>query len=205
GAGGSPDQPTVIFTIKVDKNVNDQPFANIGKLSAIESEEVLFTICTIFRIESVEQYTDELWEIKLKDHFHDNISDKPTLLDLGTIFHLSGEYDRAIKYNQLLLEKLPPNHSKIPTLYNNIGSVHNSQALETRLKLLHENHSSLAITYNNIRSVHKNQGNYVDALNCYDKALEIQLKSLPENHPLLATTYNNIGSMWNNQGNYVEA
>ena len=66
GEGQSAGIVSVIFEITVDLAVRGHPFARIDHLSSIKDEgEVLFSIGSIFRIESVELETDTIWLVKL--------------------------------------------------------------------------------------------------------------------------------------------
>lgn len=58
GEGQSAGIVSVIFEITVDLAVHSRPFARIDHLSSIKDEgEVLFSIGSIFRVESVELET----------------------------------------------------------------------------------------------------------------------------------------------------
>ncbi|CAF4029855.1 unnamed protein product [Adineta steineri] len=61
----SADEVSIIFEIKTNYNLTNVIFADISKLSSIEDEEeVLFSLCSVFRILSVEEDTNnKLWKI----------------------------------------------------------------------------------------------------------------------------------------------
>lgn len=71
--------------------------------------------------------------------------------------------------------------------------------------VLGENHPDVATIYNNIGSAYKAQGNYVQAMDCYQKSLSVRLAVYGENHPYVALGYNNIGCLYYNQGIYTQA
>ncbi|CAF3199297.1 unnamed protein product, partial [Rotaria socialis] len=64
---GTYDYPKVVFTINIDNSIgNDQVFATIEDVSNFsQEEEILFTIGTVFRVDSVEQVTDTYWSVEL--------------------------------------------------------------------------------------------------------------------------------------------
>ncbi len=131
------------------------------------------------------------------------------------------EYDKAINYYKLALQsallKDGERHPDVATIYNNIGSIYNSQgdyakaleynnkSLEIRLSVLGERHPDVAASYINIGSAYHSQGDYAKALEYNNKSLEILLSVLGERHPDVATSYNNIGSIYNSQGDYAKA
>lgn len=136
--GGSTDNPGVIFTIEIDNDINDQPFATFENLSNFtQEEEVLFSIGTIFRITSVGKLIDTFWSIELTLDSKDNLEIKtlmnslteefvetPTLMDLGNVLFYIGDYQKAEKYNRKLLEQPLPNDDSTSLVYNNLGDVY---------------------------------------------------------------------------------
>ncbi|CAF4155923.1 unnamed protein product [Didymodactylos carnosus] len=228
----SPILESILFEIRINTNIDTKPYANIKELSFIKDEdEVLFSIGTIFRIESVEKQTEtKIWDVKLILNSDDDeqmkvlskqISEEADggsdLNMLGFLLIQIGEYAKAERYFRRLINNTLPNDPDMDMLYNNIGAVYNDQgeysqaltcyqqALEIRLKALGPNHPTVATTYNNIGAVYNDQGEYSQALTYYQKALEIQLNTLGSDHPTVATTYNNIGLVYKYQGEYFQA
>ncbi|UJR19260.1 hypothetical protein I4U23_022389 [Adineta vaga] len=68
-AGGGIGRPLIapiLFEIECSVEVSTKPFAKIQEYTFYKTEnEVLFTLGTIFRIDSVEQYSDNLWVVNL--------------------------------------------------------------------------------------------------------------------------------------------
>ncbi|CAF4008503.1 unnamed protein product [Rotaria sp. Silwood1] len=63
---GHPFIESVVFEIEVDVKKAIKPFANIEQVSIMTDEgEILFSIGTIFKIESVEEVLDNVWFVKL--------------------------------------------------------------------------------------------------------------------------------------------
>lgn len=128
-AGGSlrPVAECVLFEISVDISLKTQPFADIHKWSANQNEEeVLFTMGTIFKIESCEEFNEDFWHIKLSlsneqderirqlsDYYHTFIGETTSLLVLGEFLHKIHELDKAERYYQLLIRELPAGHVDI--------------------------------------------------------------------------------------------
>ncbi|CAF4019328.1 unnamed protein product, partial [Rotaria sp. Silwood1] len=91
---------SVIFEIDVDLTVQRCPFARINKFSDHQDEnEILFAIRSIFHIEQVELFTDDIWLVQLiltnevkkeiEDflaYFTQHIGNQPSILELGFFF-----------------------------------------------------------------------------------------------------------------------
>ena len=59
--------------------------------------------------------------------------------------------------------------------------------------------------FHNLASVYYDQGNYLKALEYYEKALAIRERVLGTDHPYTAATYNNMALVYDAQGNYEKA
>lgn len=135
---------SVIFRITIDPKLPCRPFANISQLSRIKDEsEILFSIGTIFRIESVDLETDTIWQVKLTwiddcqqqlnkmKHLTDllnfytghNIGDRPSILTFGLFLSKMGLLHQARRFYWYLRKILPSDHPDRGVLYNNLGEV----------------------------------------------------------------------------------
>ncbi|CAF3902839.1 unnamed protein product [Rotaria sp. Silwood1] len=132
---------SVIFEIKIDFSTLTSPtvpFALISQMSTKPDEqEVVFSIGSVFRIDSIDDDIYPLWHIKLTldskqstglielfDFYAPKTTLLPTsLLDLSEIFLLIDDYNRAENYNKILLEQIPENHSDVPKIYNNLANI----------------------------------------------------------------------------------
>ncbi|CAF1502842.1 unnamed protein product, partial [Didymodactylos carnosus] len=230
------DLQSVLFEIIAEYRQDTKPFCSINDISNYnEEEEVLFSIGSIFRIESIDNLsngvtkisltltTDEDEQLKqLRQHIRMELGEVLNLNALGILMLDMGEYRYAQQYFTKSIQNHQLAHHDIPQNYNYIGLAHTKnpeydKALqnyektpETKLKSSPFNHPSLATTYNNIglvlhEKVLHQKGEYDKALENYESALEIQLKPLPFNHPSLATTYNNIGLVLHEKGEYDKA
>ncbi|CAF3473271.1 unnamed protein product [Rotaria sp. Silwood2] len=103
------------------------------------------------------------------------------------------------------LPKVVPSCNNIASFLNNQADTNIDQLLELSLQILPENHQKRVTIYNQIGIVRQSQGNYIEALDYFNKAFEIQVKLLPENHPDIVCTYNNIGEVYRSQDNYNKA
>ncbi|CAF1299905.1 unnamed protein product [Adineta steineri] len=179
---------SVVFKIIVSQT--RQVFARIAHLSSKPDEkEILFSVPTVFRIDSVEE-TDTGYLIQLTltaeieerfdglaQHFLTEIGTKPTLATLGRFLIMKGDYNRAQDYFQFLLDV-------------------NGSELDD---------AERTICYMSLGCVHDEKGQYEQALEYYKQVLSIQERTLPDKHLSFSTTYNNIGSILLSQGRFVEA
>ncbi|CAF4670595.1 unnamed protein product, partial [Rotaria sp. Silwood2] len=153
------DMESVLFQISIDGNVDKNPIAYIQDFSSMTAEnEVLFSIGTVFRIQSIEQLTmNGVWNVKLllcaeedeqlkilRDHMLTEINAENDLLNLGKLMIRMGEYTKAEQFYYGLLNESSTNPQDVYLLFNDVGTVYDAK------------------------------GNYTKALECYQKALEIQ-------------------------------
>ena len=144
--------------------------------------------------------------------------------DVGNVYYLKGQYEKALKaYNQslTLYKAVHSNfcHPDIAITYRRVGNVYKSQREYTKALKFHEksrairkavhgdvNHPEIAADDFNIGSVYKLQGEYMKALEFHQRSLNIK-KSVhgDVNHPDIAVSYINIGSIYESQGEYTKA
>ncbi|CAF1184274.1 unnamed protein product [Didymodactylos carnosus] len=223
---------SVLFEMDIQVQKCISPFAAIEELSAVKTEnEILFSIGTVFRIESVEkQDFTNIWNIKLAltgeedkelktltNQIRQEVRSESKLNSLGRLLQKMGKYIEAEQYYLVLLNETSPEDPYIATIHNNIGLIYNDmgdyskaltyyeQALELELKRLGSNHPFVATTYNNIGGVYNEMRDYSKALTYYERALELKLKTLDPNHPDVAAAYNNIGGVCDDMGDYSKA
>jgi tetratricopeptide (TPR) repeat protein len=226
-ARSNPNMVGVIFQIEIDPSVSSTPYAKINDISyfADSTSEIIFSTNSIFRMDTIEQIADELWQVNLilvsdtnpelkclMDYIRDEIYDQNPLYSLALLMNKMGHFDKAREIYATLLE---PTSSV--TSYGNIGLMYQSmgdysaalsyyeQTLESDQKSLPSDHLSLATIFNNIATVHQRIGNYSLSLSYYEKALDIKQKALPPEHLSLATHYNNIGEVYSSMGEYSKA
>ncbi|CAF3648134.1 unnamed protein product [Rotaria socialis] len=211
----------VLFEILVDITVPTKPFAHIHKWSVNSDEgEVLFTMGTIFKIESCDEL-DGFWHVKLtlstepdqelqallKD-YEIKIGETSSLLIFGEFLHKMNEFNKAERYYQILIRELPSDHVDVGMAFNNIATICTDRGEHKKAKTylrrafnIFRRTSSVddlnvAEIYLNLASVYSRIDNNKAALKHEKKALQIQLRILPDNHLTLATTYNNIANTY---------
>lgn len=136
--------------------------------------------------------------------------------------HAEAAFDYAKKLNEqlnypLALEKYRQAASLQPQngLYLNalgnflITMAHYNEAIDNlkrALKYIPADNPELEGTiYNNLGSAYYNKGEYVKAIDYYQKALVIDKKYHGEEHPKIAIRYSNLGSAYNSKGEYDKA
>jgi tetratricopeptide (TPR) repeat protein len=220
--GQQSDAVCVLFEMLVDTRIRTKPFAPIHQCSANSDEgEILFTMGTIFKIESCDEF-DGFWHIQLTlsaepdqalnallNYYEIKIGETSSLLVLGEFLHKINELNKAERYYQLLTKELPHDHVDVGMAFNNIGTIYTDRGeykqaktyLRRAFKIFRQ---KLPIDDLNVAEIYLNLATLYDcidkattALKYEKKALEIQLRILPDNHLTLATTYNNIADTYN--------
>jgi tetratricopeptide (TPR) repeat protein len=135
-AGALHDSSSVLFEIAVDQSTSTNAFyANIQAMSLFtDEEEYLFTMGSVFRIESIEELdgnakwcvhltltTDHDPELaQLADHIRMQMSE-PGLVDLCTLMAHMGEFEKAVEISEAAI-KASNEVSDLCTLYHLSGS-----------------------------------------------------------------------------------
>ncbi|CAF1479083.1 unnamed protein product, partial [Rotaria sordida] len=139
GSADNLRQP-VLFEIYADpKMVVLKPFANVSEYSEYPGEsEILFTLGSIFRLNSIEYSNgDKVWIIRMtlcSENEHDLKRvltsmeqqlgwGETNLRTLGKILWDMGKLDLADKYFRRLLGLLPPNDPLLGSLYEDLGKL----------------------------------------------------------------------------------
>ncbi|CAF1292548.1 unnamed protein product, partial [Rotaria magnacalcarata] len=226
---GTYDYPKVVFTINIDSSIgNDQVFATIEDVSDFsQEEEILFTIGTVFRVDSVEQVTDTYWSVELSldkkinvelkhliDNFEEMIGEKLTVAHLGNALFFMGDYNRAEKYNRVLLGQLPPKHDYILLVNINIGDAYLNRgdypmasefydkALSIATDLQPNPHIYLALTYSSIGLLNDKLSKYDEGIECLTKARDIKLKYISSDNRDMICIYNNLAMIYRHKADY---
>jgi len=230
---GKGDLVSVLFVMRIDPSIQNAPFANIDKISAIPTEEeILFSMHSVFRIGQIKQLPGSISirEVELAltrdndpelreltERIQKEISSSYTgWYRLGRLLIKLAKFKKAEELYRILLEQTSDQNEKA-LIFHQFGAINRSQgkynealeyfekSLEIYKKTLPANHPDLATAYNNIGNVYNSMGEYSKTLEYYEKSLETYKKTLPANHPLLATSYNNIGLVYYNMGEYSKA
>ncbi|CAF4193549.1 unnamed protein product [Rotaria sp. Silwood2] len=174
----------VIFIINIS-NISKEmtPFAFLKNSSCLqdedqEEEEVLFTMGTIFKIQSVEQH-ENMWHIHLQlskeqnelsqslvDHTMKQSGSELDPLLFGWFLYRMSEFDKAERYAQLMLTQLPSNDKGSGNAYNLLGLI-----------------------YQNVHRLEK-------SVECYEKALDIYSLLNCHNSPQVIATHCNLALVY---------
>jgi len=193
-----------------------------------QTEEVLFTLGSIFRLIHIKQQSDGMWIIQLilcKDNdqqlkdifkiYHKN--EQINILSFGNFLIKIGQIDEAEKFFIRLLDELSDNNQTIGDCYYALGCIEiekqnddnslnwHKKSLDIKLKILKEDDISLADSYNNIGQIYLKKLNYNQALSSYLRGLKITMQANGENHLNTARCYTNIGGIYQKQENYIHA
>ena len=232
-SANQPGKTTVLFIIVVDPNVTSIPFASIDAVARYgpTEEEVLFSMHTIFRIQSVTRGNGDIWEVhlisasdkevqtmQLMKQMRREIGDGTNMDRLGRLMIQLANYKQAETFYSDLLGSTAPSDREMLARINcqlgyiayQLGKAEKAEefyqnAQEIQEKLRPKTDLDLATTYNNIGLLHTKRGQYTNALDCHNAALSIQKKLLDWKHIDLATTYNNIGLVHDHMKNHAKA
>lgn len=171
-----------------DDDANTPPFAHIDQLSSFgEGEnEVLFSMSTVFRIESItKQHSDsDFWLVKLT---LTNAND-PQLTQLA-------------EYMREQMRNANP-HDRLCQLLLNIGK--NTEAENFLKRALQEiktsDQQSQTALLHQLGFLYHEMGDLDKAIKEYEKSLAIKLSYLSENDPELAVTIANMSSIYRELG-----
>ena len=227
-----PDKTAILFHIIIDPRLTSTPFATIHKESYHRRErEVLFSMHTMFIIESVEDNHDETFTVYLKSmsdkdseltretqQMRRELGDRGPFDRLGQLLIKLGKYVDAEELYEIYLDSVPQQDQKtIAHIYNQLGFLTSQRldlmvakrflkmALDIQERLRPHCDLDLANTYSNMGLLCTSDGNHQNALDYHHKALTIREKLLEKNHPDCATTYNNIGLVYDQLNDFTNA
>ncbi|CAF1334245.1 unnamed protein product [Rotaria sp. Silwood1] len=140
GSSATENLESVLFEIVADpKMATTKPFADISKFSEYPDEsEILFTLGSIFRLDSVNRSSDDqIWIIQMtlcseKEHDLKDVliymkqqlgNEEASLRTLGKILSKMGKFDLAEQYFTRLLNEISPNDPLIFELYKDLGDL----------------------------------------------------------------------------------
>jgi tetratricopeptide (TPR) repeat protein len=225
-ASFSNDLERVILEIYADpSNSSLKPFCFIKSNNIIrQTEEILFTLGSIFRLITIEQQSDGMWIIQLilctdndqqlKDIFkiYQN-----NILSFGNFLIKMNQIDEAEKFFIRLLDELSDDKQIIADCYYALGCIEtekqndnnsldwHKKSLDIKLKILKEDDISLADSYNNIGQIYLKKSNYDQALSSYLRALKFTMQANGENHLNVAVCYTIIGGIYQKKEIYIHA
>ncbi|CAF1132941.1 unnamed protein product [Adineta ricciae] len=222
----SGSETDVLFEMKVDPSIDRFPFANVRRLSYQQGmtteEELLFSMGTVFRIQSINKDDDfytvqlilsadideelEAYTKKTREHVRSSHS----FLSLLKLMEELSEFDSIEHFIEIFREDetFSTNPHLLGSIHHAFGTIHNGrgqgkealyhfqQALSQYLTILPRDHPKLSPTYNNIGSAHVTQSNYETALSFFQLAIDYQSNSPTPDISSLVTYINNMGSVY---------
>ncbi|CAF0819456.1 unnamed protein product [Adineta steineri] len=189
-AATNPDLVGILFVISINPSGSTTPFASVSDVSYFHTEEVLFSMHTIFRIGDIKP-----------------IDGNSDLYEANLILTSDNDQDLRTLNDQIRQETFPDEEGwyRLGELLIKTGQ--SNKAQEVYEVLLHQktDESDEACIYTQLGSIKYNQEEYPEALTYFEKTLAINQKTLPSNHPHLGASYNNIGNVYDSMGDYPKA
>ncbi|CAF1224464.1 unnamed protein product [Didymodactylos carnosus] len=178
----------------------------------------------LFRIETVTERDDGIWQVELKltndedkqlrhltDRYREEIQGPTALHRLAILLCKMGEDRKAKEVYELLLGRTNEDDMEERAyIYNQLGIVcsainnqeaalaHFKKSLELHLTYLSPDAPQLASCYSNIGQCLRNQGNFSETLEQYQRCLDIELSQpeLDQDQRSIAMTHYNIGDLF---------
>ncbi|UJR07144.1 hypothetical protein I4U23_011432 [Adineta vaga] len=174
-----PELIGILFQITVHPLISSTVFADIREFSQYPGEEeILFSMHSIFRIEHIEQINnnDRLWQVNLT-----LTTDNDRELNVLTEFIRKETFPKQkgwYRMGQLLIK---------------FGKFNMAEdVFKTLLGQTTDKRETALINYQLI-GIYNAQGNYIEAIRCYEKAYELFQSIYTANHPILSFTYAAVG------------
>ncbi len=194
-----PNATGILFEIHVNPTIRStrSPFASLDKVYAdenIENNGIFFGLNTVFRIESVEEFTDEsesiLWNVKLTLMSDDD----PQLLRIVAPLRSSEVHANPLSYFGKLFMEMGE-YSRAEQFFLGILQDTSIRSQPSRLVRVH----------NGLGTNYMIKGDYTKALEQFQQALNVSLSYLPPQHIDLAPLYDAIGKSYFHLGDYQKA
>lgn len=212
---------------QIDKAFNELRFDDVRILldTFIEKNKDIESDLIKAHYQKALSYIEEIKFKEAKNEFEQyipsGIKDSSILDDYGTIYHILGQYDKAIEYFEknlmILKENKDENYPYIATSYCNLGVTleakgeydkaidYYEKSIKIRKKIFGETSPITAASYSNIAVVWNRKGKYDKAIDYNEKALKIRERFFGENHSYTATSYNNLGLDWSSKDEHEKA
>ncbi|CAF1338426.1 unnamed protein product [Adineta steineri] len=177
-----PDTVGILFVMSIDPSISSTPFADITEISYFKQEtEILFSMHSVFRICNIEQLDRgcNLYQVNL------------TLTsDTDPDLRLLSEHIRTNSFSH------KTGWYRLGYLLTQIGQFNQAQKLFE--DMLHQTSNELekANIYHMLGMIKYELGDYINAIELYEKSIEINQKILPRTHPDLVASYRNLGTVY---------
>ena len=217
----------VLFEIHADPSVTSlKPFSFITSNNNFrQTEEVVFTLGSIFRLIHIQQQTDGLWIVKLtlcQDNDEElkdilRVKEQNEQVSFGNFLRQIGKRKEAEKFFAGLLSESSDNLQTQCDCYYALGCLAmekklydlsldwHQKSLAIKLNILKEDDLSLADSYNNLGQIYMKKSDYQQAFSSFLRAFKITLQVRGENHVNVASCYTNLGGVYQKQENYARA
>lgn len=164
---------------------------------------------------------DETYLSKIDIHQVNIFDNAQIFRDLGNIYFLFGDYNKALDfYDQSLdisLKNHGDQHQEVADSYSCIGRIwhkkgdfdkameFDQKSLDVYIKTLGIHHPLIPTLYSNLGLLWISKGDANKALEVLQLSLEICIKTLGSQYPSLSAIFNNIGIAWKEIGDYDKA
>ncbi|CAF4711065.1 unnamed protein product [Rotaria sp. Silwood2] len=189
-AGGDEERTTVLMIILMDPAIRSKvPVGNIDCLSQYGGAECeyLFSMGSVFRIVSVDQKEDDLWEAVLK---------------------LTVDRDpQMLEFSDFVRVQIQNSDNPLVTLGNLTNRIHETNGERFYIKAL-ENETDWrerAKILDILGDFYKNMDQYDRALESYQQAFDIKRENEPENKQLLSESFFYLGNIYHLKENFNTA
>jgi tetratricopeptide (TPR) repeat protein len=180
--GGS-DVIGVLFQMAIDPKIKSSPFASLDNISYFQGNqsehEILFSMCTIFRIGEIKQLVTGIWQVDLQltnedddpqlsqliQYIRNQVGQLPGLLRLGHLMYYMGEWDQAEAFFATLAGIYSHQKDIVAKMHSNVGQIlavkgdlngallHEQCALRITQTLPISKQRKLHVIYNNIGDI----------------------------------------------------
>ncbi|CAF1200599.1 unnamed protein product [Rotaria sp. Silwood1] len=223
----------VLFEYQVDLNiVQTIVIADVREYSTFpEQAEFLVDIGAVFQIDSCQYSVEEdLWHIQVHatnqgtdfaaeymEYQKKKMIESNIFLMFGNLLLEMGEYAKAERYFDTILNSMNPNDEEIACIFFNFGRTHQLKGdfnraincyhraynlhMDARPKRL----ASAGKALNGLGIVYSEQGRQLKAEECFQRAMKLYKKSIPKKHVDVAGTLINLGTIDCDRQHYDEA
>ncbi len=171
------------------------------------------------RYEESERLYLQALEIRKRISTARNHAAAETLSNLGVLYRMWGQYDRAAEFLQQALKIYGQRHPETPAVlnrlavvyrYENKGRVREAEplylrALKMREGSLGKEHPLTATILNDLGGLYRDLGQYKNAEALLTRAFEIRKKEFGLEHPDTVQTLNNLGKLYCMQKRHEES
>ena len=224
----------ILLKIKLGENSFHSHFTDTQRQSWVPNEEeVLFTMGTVFRIQSIDPEPDENdiktielsltgeedKELKfLYEHMRKDFMKPSPLSNLAKLMFVMGKYELAEQYYNLLLQdsEFIADVCNLSDVHYNLGRIstvlnqqekaitHYEKSVDIKKNFLSTTSMSPAVILVNLGDICREQEDYEKALSYFKQALDIESNASIQDQNKLAAIYNSLGVVYYELQRYSE-